>query len=187
MFQQHATHLEVAHARQHGALHDGAALVVLDVAHPHGLVQCDFFREPLFLKVTNSVVIGIGQEMHDIAGGFHIVLQMGHEMRPVALNLLVAADGAEDDLGELAALERPVCDASHYLEGLLDDGYGQVGSVVDESRDVIFGHLGKLFLEDALQTGEYDEGFPVVVIVYHPKLDLAGSFFDDGGLVKGPC
>lgn len=105
-------------------------------------------------------------------------------MRSVALDLLIAADGAEDDLGELAALEWPVCDAADYFQWFLDDCYGQVRSVVDESRDVIFGHLRKLFLEDALQAREYDEGFPVVVVVYYAKLDLAGSFLDDGGLAK---
>ena len=50
-----------ADAWQHAALHDGAALVVLDVATPHTPVKCDILGEGLLLEETNGVVACIRQ------------------------------------------------------------------------------------------------------------------------------
>lgn len=184
LFKQHATHFQVADSGQHGALHDGSTLVILDISHPDFLVQGDFLCEPLFLEVTDGVVVGIRQEVHDVARGLDVVLEMGHEMGTVAFDLLVGTDGAEDDFGELATFERTVCDTADDLERLLDDGDGQVGAVVDESSDVIFRHLGQLFLEDAFQACEDDEGLPLVVVVHNAELYFAVALLDDSGLVK---
>lgn len=183
LLEQHATHLEVADPREHRALHDGSAFIILDVSHPHVLIESDLLRETLLFKITDGVVVGVCQEMHHIARCFDVILEMGHKMRAVTFDLLVRTNGAEDNLGEAAALEGTVCDAADDLEGLLDDGDGQVGTVVDKARDVILGHLGELFLEDALQAGEDDEGLAIVVVVYYTELDFAGALFDDGGLV----
>ena len=64
-----------------------------------------------------------------------------------------------------------------------------MGTVVYEAGDVVLGHLGQLFLEDAFQAREDDEALALVVVVDHSKLDLAIALFDDGGLrrVRPDC
>ena len=57
-----------------------------------------------------------------------------------------------------------------------------MGTVVDQSGYIIFGHLGQLLLEDAFQTGQNNETFPAVIVVDDPKLDLAIALLRDGGL-----
>ena len=165
-------------------MHDGAAFIILDITHPFRLGQCDFLGKSLFLKVANGIVVGVSKEVHDIARGFDVVFQVRHEVRAVAFHLLVTSHGTEDDFGKLAALERPVRDATHYLQRLFDYCYRQVRSVVDESRDIILGHLGQLFLENTLKTCEDNKGFPLIVVVHHPELDLAGPLFNDSWLVQ---
>ena len=79
-------------------------------------------------------------------------------MRAVTLYLLIRRDRAEDDFRELAAVKRSICDASAEcqrppLNGgcpsipddfkrFLDNGYGEMGTVVDQSSYVVFRHLG---------------------------------------------
>lgn len=183
LLKKHATHLKIADAGQHRALHYGAAFVILDVSHPHGLGQRDLLGEALLLEIAYRVVVGVGQEVHDVARGLDVVLQMRHEVRAVTLDLLVAANGAEDDLGELAALERSVGDPPHDLERLLHDRYREMRSVVDQSRYVVLGHLRQLLLEYTFQAGEDDEGFALVVVVDDTELYLAVPFFYNGGLL----
>lgn len=59
-----------------------------------------------------------------------------------------------------------------------------MGSIVDESRDVVLGHFGELLLEDALEAGEDDEGFALVIVVDYAKFDFAIALLEDGGLDK---
>lgn len=103
-------------------------------------------------------------------------------MRTVSLDLLVGADGTKYDFGELATFEGPVCDTAHDLERLLDNGDGEMGSIVYESRDVVFGHFGELLLEDAFEACEDDERFALVVVVDYTEFDFAVALFNDGGL-----
>lgn len=112
LLEEHAAGFEVADARHHGALHDGAAFVILDVAHPAGLLESDFFGEALLFEVADGVVVGVCEEVLDWGRSFDVVFEVGHEMRPVAFYLLVRGDGAEDDFGELTAVERTICDTS---------------------------------------------------------------------------
>lgn len=115
LLQQHAPALEVSNLRHHGTLHDGAALVVLDVAHPSRLLKRDLLSKALFLEIANSVVVGVGEEVHDLGSGFDVVFEVGHEMRAVALDLLVRRDGTEDDFGELALVEGAVRNATTQI------------------------------------------------------------------------
>jgi hypothetical protein len=112
LFEEHAAGFEIADLGHHATLHDGAAFVVLDVAHPARLLECDLFGEALLLEVANGVVVGVGKEVHDLRGCFDIVFEMRHEMGTVAFDLLVRGDGAEDNFGELALVEGAVCDAT---------------------------------------------------------------------------
>lgn len=184
LLKEHAAHFQISNARQHGALHNRSALVIFDIAHPNVLGERDFLGKPLFLEIANRVVVGIRQEVHDVACGLYVVFQVGHEVRTVSLDLLVGADGAKDDFGKLAAFEGSVGDAAHDFEGLLDDGNGQMGSIVDESRDVVLGHFRELLLEDALEAGEDDEGFALVIVVDHAEFDFAIALLEDGRLEK---
>lgn len=184
LLKEHAAHFQISNARQHGALHNRSALVIFNVSHPNVFGEGDFLSKTLFLEITNRIVVGIRQEVHDVAGGLYVVFQVGHEMRTVSLDLLVGADGAKDDFGKLAAFEGSVGDAAHDFEGLLDDGDGQMGSIVDESRDVVLGHFGELLLEDALEAGKDDEGFALVIVVDHAEFDFAIALLEDGGLDK---
>lgn len=184
LLKEHAAHFQISNARQHGALHNRSALVIFNVSHPDVLGESDFLGEALFLEIANRIVVGICQEVHDVAGGLYIVFQVGHEMRAVSLDLLVGTDGAKDDFGKLAAFKGSVGDAADDFEGLLDDGDGQMGSIVDESRNVVLGHFGELLLEDALEAGEDDERFALVVVVDYAEFDFAIALLEDGGLDK---
>ena len=76
LLQQHPAGLEIADLGHHAALHDGAAFVVLDVAHPARFREGDLLGEALLLEVADRVVVGVGEEVHDVAGGFDVVLQV---------------------------------------------------------------------------------------------------------------
>ena len=108
LLEKHAAGFEVTDLGHHGALHDGTALVVFDVAHPAGFVEGNFLGKALFFEVPDGIVIGIGEEVLDGGGCFDVVLQVGHEVSAIAFNLLVGGDGAEDNFGELAGVERAV-------------------------------------------------------------------------------
>ena len=73
LLEEHAARFEVADAGYHGALHDGAAFVVFDVAHPAGFFEGDFFGEALFFEVADGVVVGVGEKVLDGRGGFDVV------------------------------------------------------------------------------------------------------------------
>ena len=108
LLEQHPARLEVADLGHHAALHDGATFVIFDVAHPARFREGDLLCEALLLEVADRVVVGVGEEVHDVACSFHVVFQVGHEVCAVTLDLLVRRDGAEDDFGELAAFEGTV-------------------------------------------------------------------------------
>jgi len=116
--------------------------------------------------------------VHDRRSSFDVVFEMRHEMSAVTFDLLIGGDGAEHDLSEPSSFERSVRDPSNYLERLLDNGYGQMGSVVDKASYVVFGHLGELLLEDAFEARENDETFALVVIVDDSEFDLSVSLLN---------
>lgn len=120
--------------RKHRALHDRSALVVLDVPDPHRPIQSDVRRKSLFLKVPDGVVVGVGKEMLDIKSILDVVLELGHETRAVALDLLRGRDGTKDNFGKTARSEWPVRDASDDLERVLDHGHAHVVSAYDEDE-----------------------------------------------------
>ena len=74
LLQQHAPGFKIADLGDHGTLHYGATLVVLDVAHPLRFIERDLFGEALFFEVTDGVVVGVGQEVLDRRCRFDVVL-----------------------------------------------------------------------------------------------------------------
>lgn len=89
LFEEHPSGFEVADFGDHSTLHDGTAFVILDIAHPARLLEGDFLGKSLLLKIPDGVIVGVGEKMLDGGGGLDIILQVGHQMSPVALNLLV--------------------------------------------------------------------------------------------------
>ena len=77
---QHAGRCQVADAWDHGALHDGSTLVILDEAHPFDSIQRDLLSEALLFEVADGVVVGVGQEVFHIRGRFDIVLRIVREL-----------------------------------------------------------------------------------------------------------
>ena len=104
-------------------------------------------------------------------------------MCSIAFNLLIRRDRTEHYFGESATFEGTICDPSHNFERLSDDGYGQMGFVVYQPRNVIFWHLRQLFLKYAFQAGKNDIALSCVVIVHHSESNLALLFLDYGRLL----
>ena len=182
LFEQQPTCFQISYLGQHATLHDSAAFVVLDIAHPLWFVECDVLGEALFLEVANRIIVRICEKVHHIARGTDVVFQMRHQMRAISLDLLIGRDSAEDYLGEVAAFERFIGYSPEDLKWSLHDCYGEVCPIVDQSRYVVFGHFGELLLEDAFQASENDAAFAAAVVVHDLELDLVLALFDDGGL-----
>jgi len=89
LLEQHAAALEVADLGHHATLHDCAAFVVLDIAHPAGLFKRDFLGEALLFEVADGVVVGVGEKVHYVGCGFDVVFEVGHEVGAIAFDLLV--------------------------------------------------------------------------------------------------
>ena len=184
LLQEQPTRLEIADFGEHAALHDCSSLVIFDVTHPARPLQCDLLGEALLLEVADSIVVGVGQEVHDVRGSLDVIFQVRHEVCAVTFDLLIAAYSAEDDFGELATLEGPVGDATYHFQRLLDDGHGQMGAVVDETGDVVLGHLRQLFLKDTLEASQDDVALAIAIVVDSSELDLAIALLDDGWFLR---
>lgn len=66
---------------------------------------------------------------------------------------------------------------------MFDDGDRQMSLVVDQTCDVVFGHLRQLFLKDTFQSGQDDVMLSRIVIVHDSKFDQASLLFCHGGLL----
>lgn len=62
---------------------------------------------------------------------------------------------------------------------MFHDCNGSVVPIVNEARDVIFGHLGKLLLEETLQPCEDNHAFWSTIVVDNLEFDLAVSLFQN--------
>lgn len=65
LVRQHLMHFNVFDLWQHLALHDRSSFIILDIPNPSFTIKRDFFREPLFPKVPDGVIIGISEEIID--------------------------------------------------------------------------------------------------------------------------
>ena len=146
LLHEHPSALKIANLRQHRALHQSTALVVFDVSHPLGLVECDLLCKSLLLKISNRVIVRVGEEVHDIARCLHIVFQVIHEMRTVAFDLLIAANRAKDNFRKLSTLEWAVRDSSDYFTwqiGRLGEAASRVMRQLHILRGILELHLEK--------------------------------------------
>ena len=55
-----------------------------------------------------------------------------------------------------------------------------MGPIINQSGDVVLGHLGQLLLEDALEASEDHEVFSRAIIVDDTKFDITSALFQDG-------
>ena len=94
--------------------------------------------------------------MHDIVGCAHVVLEMAHEPRSIALHLLGGGDCTEDDLAETTVREHAVRDAADGPERVLDHSHVSVALVVDQTCNVVAWHVGQLCLVDGLEPAEHN-------------------------------
>lgn len=138
--------------------------------------QRDFLGETLFLEISESVVVGVCQEMLDTwMSGLYPVFDVIHEMGAIALqyevkssqetretersaysNLFCPCDSTKDDFPESTLLERAIGDAADNLISFLDYSDTPMISIEDESRNILSRHLRQLALKDVLQASEYD-------------------------------
>jgi hypothetical protein len=66
---------------------------------------------------------------------------------------------------------------------MLHNGYAQMCSVVHEARNIVLGHLGQLFLENALQACQDDGAFALPIVVDDSEFNLPIALFYDGRLL----
>jgi hypothetical protein len=74
------------------------------------------------------------------------------------LDLLRTVDSAKDDLCEPSTLERSIANPTNDLPTSLDNSHGDVILVEYQTGNILARHLGKLTLEQVLETDEQDGG-----------------------------
>ncbi len=143
-------------------------------------------RKALLLEISDGKFIGVCQKMID-ANLDVIVLQVIHQMRPVAFHLLVGSHRAEDDLREPLFGEDPKTDATDHLP-IFDDHHVAVFRIEHHPGDVLLGHPGQLHREDALQLQQPEQFLGTLVsgqrIVDHLEFDQPPRLFRSGTLVS---
>ena len=95
----HGTELHVHNLGVQLAAHQSCALVVLDVSAVHGFGQLEILAEALLLEVAHRKLVCKREKVQDAIPNV-VVLEVVHEVGPVALHLLVARHGAEHNLRE---------------------------------------------------------------------------------------
>ena len=70
----------------------------------------------------------------------------------------------------------------YNFQWMLDDGQGKMRPIVDQSRDIIFGHFRELFLEDTFEACEDDKAIARAIIVDHAEFNFTTTFFEHGRL-----
>mmetsp|Transcript_11534 Transcript_11534/g.37898 ORF Transcript_11534/g.37898 Transcript_11534/m.37898 type:complete len:412 (+) Transcript_11534:2413-3648(+) len=169
---QSPSHVQIVHRRVHVALHERAAVVVLDRPVPPLLRQRHRAGEALLLKVPRRVVVGVGQEVPDPLD-LRSLLEVIHHPSPKATDLFGRGDGAEGDFGEFLLDEGTIANASEDFVGAPEDREAHVPSVEDQADDVLPGHLRQLGSEDLLQSCELLQSLHVAVVANHLEANLA--------------
>ena len=118
----------------------------------------------LFLKVTNGIVVGVGQEMSNLRRGlFNVRLELIHEVTTIALqfgliakqmrlgrsylDLIHASNRTEHDFCKTAMLEWSISNPSNDLETSFHKGDTDRILVENEPRDILSRHFRKLLLK----------------------------------------
>lgn len=71
-----------------------------------------------------------------------------------------------------------VCYTANDLKRSFDNSDGEMSAIIHEARDVVLGHLWKLFLKQILETREHDRITSAAIIVDHSEFDLAIMFLN---------
>lgn len=96
-------------------VHDGTTLIVFDVPSPDRAIENNVLGEALFPEISNRMVIGVGEKMHTGRRLFNMILEMVHQMRSVAFNLLSTSDCTKHNLGKSSGLKRSIGNPAHDL------------------------------------------------------------------------
>lgn len=70
----------------------------------------------------------------------------------------------------------------HNLQRMLHNCNRQVRTVVYQSCNIVLRHLGKLFLEDALEARQDNKTVVRSIVVDHAELNIASALFKNSGL-----
>mmetsp|Transcript_8702 Transcript_8702/g.23647 ORF Transcript_8702/g.23647 Transcript_8702/m.23647 type:complete len:301 (-) Transcript_8702:42-944(-) len=154
------------------ALHEGPAVVILDVPEPtvlwHGLI----LREPLLGEVSYCCVVCIRQKiLHPILFP-RIVLGPVHQPRPKTRHLQSLGHRTEGDLREFLLMKRSVRDSSHNPTIIPPDDHRPMPSVKHEPRDVRPRHVRQALGEDAHQLAEQ---YTVLLVAFLPGVPYIRS------------
>lgn len=84
----------------------------------------------------------------------HPILEMVHEMRAIASNLLSAGDCTKHDLSKASSIEGSIRDASDNLVSSLDDSHAPMIPIKNQASDVLSWHFRQLPLKYVLQASE---------------------------------
>jgi len=80
-------------------------------------------------------------------------------------------NGAKNNFRKVLVSKGSVRDGPNDLPVLLDNHHRFVLYVVNQPRNVLFGHLGQLLLEDILGSREKLHILATAVVANHPELD----------------
>ncbi len=126
-------------------------------------------------------------------------------MRPVAFDLLVGGNGAEDDFGELATVEWTICDAPmtelaveeggwahnkkeedipNDLKRFLHNRHREMSPIINQSSDIVFRHLRQLLLKDTFEARQDYQTFPFTIVIDDSEFDFSISFLRDRRLAR---
>lgn len=168
--------VDVVNQGVHVALHEGAPVVVLDIALPVLLGQLVLLAEPLFLEVPDGEVVRVGQQVLHLPL-LHFLLILVHKPSAEAADLFLGSDGQEGYFREGLLLVDPVADAPDDLLGavgvVLADHQRLVLPVEHQLHDVLPGHLRQLSRENVLQVDQHPHVLPLLVVPDGQELDLA--------------
>lgn len=127
---QNVLHLKIFDSRYHCALHNGAALVILDITNPFSFIQRNLCCKSLFSEIANSVIVGISQKVLDICMARYVVLQMVHNERTITLDLLCRCHSAKYNFCKLLFIKRSITNAAYHLVWITNQCYTAMVSVL---------------------------------------------------------
>lgn len=158
----------------------------------------------LLLEIADGVIVGICEKVHDIRRSLDVVFKVIHQMRAISLqvthsmsaapshglrlftsnqnpwthlDLFGTSNCAKHDFRKPTMIERAVRDSSYDLQTAFHNRHTVMVPIQDKTGDVLARHLGKLPLENVLETSEKDQIFWIVVVLDHPESDQTCSFF----------
>merc|ERR1712079_539817 len=124
LFPYNIGELDIHNLRIELAAHQSCSFVLFDISRINRLGQLQIFAESLLLEISDGMLISKGKEVIYSVSDM-VILDVIHQMRAVALHLLVAGHRAENNLGESLTRKCPEADSAnrspalHQRQGLV--------------------------------------------------------------------